>query len=326
MSNKDNHRQSRAERRAANEAAAKAAAERAAKERRQQTIIGACVLAVIVVLIAVIALSIWQPWKNSKSSEGSNASNLTVQQAYDQLQKVKNKPATADAKGGILLSKNGVGKKANGAPTVAIYMDFMCSGCGNFNRLVDPTLEKMLDAGQLNIELHPMSFGDRWSSDNYSTRAANMLLYITEHDDDPAHILGFISNMYADDFQPAENSGVATSDAQMKKQATKAGVSQKMADAAVTDKYTAWLDAIDTYTPKRSDLWNTSGDLKGQMTTPTITINGKFWDMNQSQSVYSDTKSGLLAALGIDESKVGVAGTMPSIGENGKPIAVSANK
>lgn len=326
MSNKDNHRQSRAERRAANEAAAKAAAERAAKERRQQTIIGACVLAVIVVLIAVIALSIWQPWKNSKSSEGSNASNLTVQQAYDQLQKVKNKPTTADAKGGILLSKNGVGKKANGAPTVAIYMDFMCSGCGNFNRLVDPTLEKMLDAGQLNIELHPMSFGDRWSSDNYSTRAANMLLYITEHDNDPAHILGFISNMYADDFQPAENSGVATSDAQMKKQATKAGVSQKVADAAVTDKYTAWLDAIDTYTPKRSDLWNTSGDLKGQMTTPTITINGKFWDMNQSQSVYSDTKSGLLAALGIDESKVGVAGTMPSIGENGKPIAVSANK
>ena len=153
-----------------------------------------------------------------------------------------------------------------------------------------------------------------------------MLLYITEHDDDPAHILGFISNMYADDFQPAENSGVDTSDAQMKKQATKAGVSQKVADAAVTDKYTAWLDAIDTYTPKRSDLWNTSGDLKGQMTTPTITINGKFWDMNQSQSVYSDTKSGLLAALGIDESKVGVAGTMPSIGENGKPIAVSANK
>lgn len=325
MSNKDNHRQSRAERRAANEAAAKAAAERAAKERRQQTIIGACVLGVIVVLIAVIALSIWQPWKSSKSSE-SSSSNVTVQQAYDQLQKVKNKPTTANSKGGILLSKNGVNKKVSGAPTVAVYMDFMCSGCGSFNRLVDPTLEKMLDAGQLNLELHPMSFGDRWSSDNYSTRAANMLLYITEHDDNPNHILGFISNMYADDFQPAENSGVTTSDDQMKKQATKAGVPKKVADAAVTDKYTAWLDAIDTYTPKRSELWNKSGDLKGQMTTPTITINGKFWDMNQSQSVYSDTKSGLLAALGIEENKVGVEGTMPSIGENGKPIAPSADK
>lgn len=43
MSNTGNHRQSRAERRAANEATAKAAAEQAAKERRQQTIIGACV-------------------------------------------------------------------------------------------------------------------------------------------------------------------------------------------------------------------------------------------------------------------------------------------
>lgn len=325
MSNTGNHRQSRAERRAANEAAAKAAAEQAAKERRQQTIIGACVLAVIVALVAVIVLAIWQPWK-SKSSESSNASNLTVQQAYDQLQSVKNKPSTANSKGGILLSKDGVGKKVAGAPTVAVYMDFMCSGCGNFNRLVDPTLEKMLDAGQVNLELHPMSFGDRWSKDNYSTRAANMLLYITEHDDDPNHILGFISNMYADDFQPAENSGVTTSDDQMKQQATKAGVSKTVADAAVTDKYTAWLDAIDTYTPKRSELWNTSGDLKGQMTTPTVTINGKFWDMNQSQSVYSDTKTGLLAALGIAEDKVGVEGTMPSIGENGKPIAPSADK
>lgn len=325
MSNTGNHRQSRAERRAANEAAAKAAAEQAAKERRQQTIIGACVLAVIVALVAVIALAIWQPWK-SKSPESSSASNLTVQQAYDQLQSVKNKPSTANSKGGILLSKDGVGKKVAGAPTVAVYMDFMCSGCGNFNRLVDPTLEKMLDAGQVNLELHPMSFGDRWSKDNYSTRAANMLLYITEHDDDPNHILGFISNMYADDFQPAENSGVTTSDDQMKQQATKAGVSKTVADAAVTDKYTAWLDAIDTYTPKRSELWNTSGDLKGQMTTPTVTINGKFWDMNQSQSVYSDTKTGLLAALGIAEDKVGIEGTMPSIGENGKPIAPSADK
>ena len=325
MSNMGNHRQSRAERRAANEATAKAAAEQAAKERRQQTIIGACVLAVIVALVAVIVLAIWQPWK-SKSSESSNASNLTVQQAYDQLQSVKNKPSTANSKGGILLSKDGVGKKVAGAPTVAVYMDFMGSGCGNFNRLVDPTLEKMLDAGQVNLELHPMSFGDRWSKDNYSTRAANMLLYITEHDDDPNHILGFISNMYADDFQPAENSGVTTSDDQMKQQATKAGVSKTVADAAVTDKYTAWLDAIDTYTPKRSELWNTSGDLKGQMTTPTVTINGKFWDMNQSQSVYSDTKTSLLAALGIAEDKVGVEGTMPSIGENGKPITPSADK
>ena len=46
-------------------------------------------------------------------------------------------------------------------------------------------------------------------------------------------------------------------------------------DKAFGRDYQDWLDAIDTYTPKRSELWNTSGTYKDSMTTPTVTINGK---------------------------------------------------
>ena len=54
------------------------------------------------------------------------------------------------------------------------------------------------------------------------------------------------------------------------------------------------LDAIDTYTPKRSELWNTSGTYKDSMTTPTVTINGKFWDMNQLSTAQETIEEGLL--------------------------------
>ncbi|NEG55636.1 DsbA family protein [Bifidobacterium platyrrhinorum] len=320
--NKDQKRKTRAARRAAEEAAAKARAEQAAKERKQQTIIGAIVVAVVVVLVAVAGIAIWRSHVASQNS----GDNLSVDQAYAKLQEVKDKPSTADEKGGILVSQSGVGKKVDGAPTVQVYMDFMCSGCGNFERASGETLEKMVLAGQINLELHPMSFGDTWSTDKYSTRAANMLLSITEQDQDPEHILGFIRNMYADDFQPAENSGVKTSDDQMKKQATKAGVSQKVADASVTDKYTKWLDAINVYNPKRSELFNVSGTYKGQMTTPTVLINGKYWDMNELTTAGMTSKEGLITSLGLTDAQVGVEGQMPSIGASGKPVSVTTGK
>ncbi|RIY27627.1 disulfide bond formation protein DsbA, partial [Bifidobacteriaceae bacterium WP022] len=40
---------------------------------------------------------------------------------------------------------------AAGAPTVATYFDPLCPGCGNFNRTVDETLIKMVEAGQINL-------------------------------------------------------------------------------------------------------------------------------------------------------------------------------
>ncbi|MBT1172594.1 thioredoxin domain-containing protein [Bifidobacterium sp. MA2] len=318
---KTDKRKTRAARRAAEEAAAKARAEQAAKERKQQTIIGAIVVVVVIALVAVAGFAIWRSHNSSTASD-----SLTVDEAYSQLQAVKTKPSTADEKGGILLSKDGVNEKIDDVPTVAVYMDFMCSGCGNFERTAGETITKLVEAGQINLELHPMSFGDRWSSDEYSTRAANMLLSITEQDKDASHILGFITNMYAKSFQPEENSGKKTSDEQMKQQAVKAGVSQQVADAAVTDKYTDWLDAINTYTPKRTELLNVSGQLKGSMTTPTVTINGNFWDMNQLSTADLTADEGLVEALGLKDDQVGVEGQLPSIGADGKPVSLTTGE
>ena len=214
-----------------------------------------------------------------------------------------------------------------GAPTIAIYMDFLCPGCGNLHRQLDEDLQKMIDAGQINLDLHFMAFMDRWSTDEYSSRAANAAMYLAEHDSNPEHLISFLEKMYAEDFQPEEGSNYkSVSDAKIKKQMIAAGVSKDVADKAFNREYQDWLDAIDTYTPKRSELWNVSGNYKGSMTTPTVTINGKFWDMNQLSTAKMTTAEGLLEAIGLKADQVGVAGDMPSIGSKKGPISVTTGE
>lgn len=317
--------ETRARRRAAEEAAARAAAEKAAKERKQQTIIGIIAVAIVVVLVAIGGFAIWRSM--SKTAEQNAKANMSVGDAYSAVQNVSTKPKRADKKGGILISKDGYGKSVDGAPTIGIYMDFMCPGCGSVNRQLDPTLIKMVDAGQLNLELHFLSFMDRYSTDEYSSRAANSALYIADHDDDPNHLLEYVKNLYAEDFQPEEGSGYkSVSDDQLKEQAVKAGVAQSVVDKAYGRDYQDWLDAINTYTPKRTELLNTSGSLEGQFSTPTITINGTRWNLSDLSTANMSITDGFFAAVGIDSGKVGTEGTLPSIGADGKPISITTGE
>ena len=299
---KTEKRQSRAERRAAQEAAERAAALKAAKERKQQTIIGGIVVAIIAVLGIIAGVAIWRA-----THPNNPVAQMSIDEAYTQLQQVETKPAHIDDQGGILISKDGYDTAVEDAPTVSIYMDFLCPGCGNVHRELDPTLITMMEAGQINLDLHFMAFMDSLSTDDYS--AANAALTIVDNDDDPGHLLTFVSNMYASDFQPQEGDAyVPVSDEQIREQAIAAGVSEDVADKMATDKYSEWLDAVDTYTPKREELFNTSGSLKG--------------------SIFADVtmKDGLLTSLGLDEGDVGKAGVMPSIGADGEPISVSTGQ
>jgi protein-disulfide isomerase len=160
------------------------------KERRQQTIIGVIASVLAVVLVAVIAFVIYRANHPTVVSEGSE---------YAQLQKVSDKPKNANVSGGFVASKSADPKKV---PTVSVFFDPMCPSCGMVDRALSPTLTKLYNAGQANIELHPLAFLDRSSSDQYSTRAASSFAYVGEHD--PEHLLAYMSALYDEKFQPSE--------------------------------------------------------------------------------------------------------------------------
>lgn len=314
-------RDTRAERRAAEAAAAAKKAEQEAKERKQQTIIGAVVVGLVVVLIAIAGFAIYKATHPKTSS--NTTSTITVDDAYKALNSVATTPSHADDKAGILVSKDGYGKSVSGAPTIEFYMEPICPGCGSVHRQLDESLLKMVKAGQINLDLHLLSFGDSNSTDAYSTRAFNGAAYISDHDSDPMHLLNFLENIYAEDFQPKEGSSyVSVSNDQLKEQAIKAGVSEDVASAAFngTYDYQAWLKAADTYTTRRTELYGSNTNFS----SPTLAVNGKFWDFRSDMSALgANMNTTLLHAIGLDASKVGDSSTMPSIGATGDVISAS---
>lgn len=288
-----------------------------AKELRQQTIVGIVVVVILIGMIAAIGIT---------ALDASNMENQKkIEQAQQAKKAVKNltgdqKPKYANNEGGILISKNGYGTTVENAPTIAVYADPLCPGCGNFNRESDQMLIAMMKAGQINLEIHPMSFLDRISSDHYSTRVTGAIAYISSNDDNPLHLLQFINNIFAEDFQPEEGDDYKpVSNEKLIEQAVKAGVSKEVASKAFDRNYLAWQDAINSDTPNRKALWNVSGQNKGAMTTPTTTINGKLLDMVVVGKKNLSTPDAILKSIGLDKSKVGVSGVMPKITDKDQP-------
>lgn len=333
--NKADKRQLRAERRAAEEAAARAQAEREAKERKQQTIIGAIVAGIVVVLIAIGAFAVYNTIRSRQVAEQQQQEQSSPEaraEAKKALNAVATKPSHADDEGAIVISKNGYGVKVEDAPTVAFYMEPLCPGCATVHRSLDETLEALIDAGQINLELHFMVFQDNKSTitdangeettDHYSTRAFNGAMVIAEQDPDPDHLMGYLKNIYAEDFQPGELTDYEpVSNEQLKQQALDAGVSQEVADMAFDGEtpYVEWLEAADNYTIRRTELYNENGGFS----SPTLAINGTYWATSTPSKAGLDFADGFLAALGLSADQVGQSGAMPSIGADGEPIALS---
>lgn len=292
---------------------ARIAAERKAQaehDRKIQTIIGVVVVAALVVILAVVGFFIWkanQPVAKESASEAKAA-----------VTKVSDKPAAAGKEFGFSLSKNGENKPIDGVPTVEVYMDFMCPACGTTDRSLASTWKKLLDAGQINLEVHPNSYLDANSSDEYSTRAASAVTYVAQND--PEHLLAFITALFSEDFQPQEGSSYrSVSDEKIAAQAVKAGVSEKIAAAAIKGTYKDWITAVSKYTPLRSAVQHPSGSYKGQMTTPTILINGHFWDVSSAYDSTGDLKTAFIAAMGLKEAQVGDSSALPTIGSDKTP-------
>ena len=230
-------------------------------------------------------------------------------------------PEVSDSRGGILIGKDGYGKTTPNAPTVATYFDPLCPGCGNFNRNVDKYLIQMVHAGQINLEIHPMSFLDPLSTDNYSTRVTGAIAYIAEKDDNPEHLLNFINNIFTEEFQPQEGENYQSMpNKALANIAKNAGVPADVANEAFKLHYVKWQEAINSYIPNEKALWNVSGSNKGAMTTPTVTINGRLVDLSGASAKNLTSLDAIVKSLGINKEQVGVADQKPKVTDKDNPL------
>ena len=193
------------------------------------------------------------------------------------------------------------------APTqVSVFVDFMCPACGAFEQSFGDMLAEKLDAGEISMEVTPMTFLNRMSQGtDYSTRAAN--LFACTVSQQPEHAYEVHSSLFSSKVQPAENTKGLSND-ELVKVATSAGVeaTQEFIDCAKTTPYAEFLDT------NSDEVLNGAGvvqladgtkllDQYGQpqadgpqrlMGTPLVLINGEQWDY----SVDPDLEKALAAA------------------------------
>jgi protein-disulfide isomerase len=233
-------------------AAARAAAE--AEQRKRDTrvrLIGGAAILVVVALI--IGLGVWGSRQNS-----SAASNTGV---------------VADAK--VPTGVNGADganawgvpyKKVDAKPTLAIWEDFQCPSCAEFEKSFGASVVKLADEGKVNLVWRPTTFLDaRFVATSPNPNSSHKAAMAWGCAIDAGKTKEFHSTVFAN--QPATE-GDGYTDAQLTAFATKSGIT---GDALAT-----WTKC---YTDKTYDQWVTNsftafGD-EGVPGTPTAYLNGK---------------------------------------------------
>jgi protein-disulfide isomerase len=220
---------------------AEAAAARRRRLHRRLLVVGGVV---IVGLLVAIGLSVVKAARDSGDDPGATAASSGPVVV----------PSSGTAAGAIVTGA------ANAPATVAVYLDYLCPYCARFEKANAGELERLIAAGTVRLELHPLAFLDRLSAGTrYSTRTANAVATVA--DAAPDRVLAFHKALY--DRQPAEN-GPGLTDDEIAAVAAGAGV-----DKSVTDRF-----RLATFEP-----WVTAGTRTavdgGVSGTPTVRINGK---------------------------------------------------
>jgi protein-disulfide isomerase len=232
-------------------AAARAAAE--AEQRRRDTrvrLIGGAAILVVVALI--IGLGIWGSRQNGTAAGSTDVvAGATV-------------PAGVNGADGA----NAWGVPYNhvsGKPTLAIWEDFQCPSCAQFETSFGASVVKLADEGKVNLVWRPTTFLDtRFAATSPNPNSSHRAATAWGCAIDAGKTKEFHSTVFAN--QPATE-GDGYTDAQLAAFATKAGIT---GDALVT-----WKKC---YSDKKYDQWVTNSytvfGTEGVTGTPTAYLNG----------------------------------------------------
>ena len=139
---------------------------------------------------------------------------------------------------------------------LAIYEDFQCPHCRDFEKAFGPTLSKIVESGAAAIDYNMVSILNA-TNKGYSMRAANAAYCVADENKDA--FVRFHSALFAN--QPAEGSGSGPDNASLIETARQAGVTGGVPECINSGKY-------DTMVKGRAAASKITA-------TPTIRLNGQ---------------------------------------------------
>lgn len=169
----------------------------------------------------------------------------------------------SDKKGGdaqaVRVASNSLVKKEGTEEpkaVLAIYEDFQCPHCRDFEKAFGPTIAKLVDSGAVAVDYYMMSILNR-SNGGYSSRAANAAYCVADEDKDA--FKRFHAALFAQ--QPQEGTGSGPDNAALIETARQAGVTGGVPDCIKKGSYEKMSKGLAAATKVSS--------------TPTVRLNGQ---------------------------------------------------
>lgn len=258
-----NPRPTRSEQREAARAKARELREQRAKgESRRRVLIFSSISILVAVVIAGVS------WAVISFSEDSKI----------KAENAKKVPANISTQGGILIGKDlQIVSEAEARKTnhIVIYQDYQCPICQVFESPNAAQLRTWAGSGLAVVEIHPISFLDGASLNNYSSRATNAALCVVNSQ--PENFFDVNTALYAN--QPAENTS-GPSDAQLKDTLKYNGVTMddEMNTCIDQKRYETYINNITAASFQENAV---TGNTKVGG-TPHILVNGNLYDWEGS--------------------------------------------
>jgi protein-disulfide isomerase len=183
------------------------------------------------------------------------------------------KPAAGESKSIRVTSNNLITKEGTDEPkaVLSMYEDFLCPACGNFEKNLGPTVNKLIDSGAVAADYYMVSILDK-QGDGYSTRSSNAAYCVADASKDAFR--RFHAALYAQ--QPEEGVGPFPDDARLIEVARQAGAGGDVPDCISKGRYTEMARGLASASNVNS--------------TPTIRINGQDYDPTTPEDLVAKIK------------------------------------
>jgi protein-disulfide isomerase len=219
-------------------------------ERRGNRLVQFALVAVVIVFAAVVVL--WIVNHKKPGSGGPPAGEM--------------RPISVAVQDKLIKDNAGKPKVV-----LAMYEDFLCPHCGNFEQKMGPTVQQLIDTGAVQADYYMVALPtlDRPQTQYYSSRAGNAAYCVADADTSPGKdaFRRFHAELYAQ--QPGEDASSFPTNAALIDMARVAGVaSQSLSDCINNGKYTAMVQGLVKAT--------------GINYTPTIRINGQEFVLSET--------------------------------------------
>lgn len=162
-------------------------------------------------------------------------------------------------------------------PEIVVYVDYQCPICQAFDVPNSPQIRSWVDTGAATVEIRPLSFLDRASLNEYSSRAANSAMCVANFE--PDAFFDFHENLMIN--QPMEGAE-GLNDNELYQLAETSGAGTEEVKGCIQAK--SFGDYVAQYTQSVLSAPHGGVDISG---TPTVLVNGNLYSWADGNELVS---------------------------------------